>query len=342
MKVGEVREKLKEYDQAALIEMFVAAYKLLPKYAKETEMDPIIQNGIPSGKERKAKQEAPVDFDALEAEILEFVEDAYQQNYFAPNRKIPKSKRPKWRFMVKDYIKKLQKIPEGDANFRRSCELLLKLYSMLCYACSFYLFSTDDPFRSVGITQPELYHLMAARTFQTGWTEANAREMIRAAAFCGLSRECLHAYLYSELMGLLKIPDTKKLIIEQAELMLKEEEEKLAELKRQKKRAYDSSHREFEHRENIGELNELIAGVYVSMRETEKAVKSFWKYTQEREGEISLYVLLRVIGRFGDAADWKLAYEDGLKRKIEPRKPLQKIYHDMCEKAAENSEEKRK
>ena len=52
--------------------------------------------------------------------------------------------------------------------------------------------------------------------------------------------------------------------------------------------------------------------------------------------------MLRVIGRFGDAADWKLAYEDGLKRKIEPRKPLQKIYHDMCEKAAENSEEKRK
>ena len=31
MKVGEVREKLKEYDQAALIEMFVAAYKALPK-----------------------------------------------------------------------------------------------------------------------------------------------------------------------------------------------------------------------------------------------------------------------------------------------------------------------
>ena len=153
MKVGEVREKLKEYDQAALIEMFVAAYKLLPKYAKETEMDPIIQNGIPSGKERKAKQEAPMDFADLEAEILEFVEDAYQQNYFIPNRKIPKSKRPKWRFMVKDYMKKLQKIPERDEHFERSCELLLKLYSMLCYGCSYYIFSTDDPFRSVGITQ---------------------------------------------------------------------------------------------------------------------------------------------------------------------------------------------
>ena len=35
MKVGEVREKLKEYDQAELIEMFVAADKLLPKYVKE-------------------------------------------------------------------------------------------------------------------------------------------------------------------------------------------------------------------------------------------------------------------------------------------------------------------
>ena len=342
MKVGEVREKLKEYDQAALIEMFVAAYKLLPKYAKETEMDPIIQNGIPSGKERKAKQEAPVDFDALEAEILEFVEDAYQQNYFIPNRKIPKSKRPKWRFMVKDYMKKLQKIPERDEHFERSCELLLKLYSMLCYGCSYYIFSTDDPFRSVGITQPELYRLVAARTFQTGWTEKNAREMIKAAAFCGLSRECLHEYLYMELSGILKIPDTKELIIEQAGLLLQEEEEKLAELNRQKKYAYDSSHREFEYRENIKELNELITGLYVTMRETEKAIKSFWKYTEERNREISLYILLRVIDRFGDDADWKLAYEDGLKRRIKPREVLREKYRNLCEKDAEALEENRK
>ena len=52
MKVGEVREKLKEYDQAELIEMFVAAYKLLPKYVKETEMDPVILDGLPSREER--------------------------------------------------------------------------------------------------------------------------------------------------------------------------------------------------------------------------------------------------------------------------------------------------
>ena len=339
MKVGEVREKLKEYDQAALIEMFVAAYKLLPKYVKETEIDPVIQNGLPSREERKAKQEAPMEFADLEAEILEFVEDAYQQNYFAPNRKIPKSKRPKWRFMVKDYIKKLQKIPEGDEHFERSCELLLKLYSMLCYGCNYYIFSTDDPFRSVGIAQPELYRLVAARTFQTGWTEKNAREMIKAAAFCGLSRECLHEYLYMELIGLLKIPDTKELIIEQAERLLQEEMEKLEELKRQKKRAYDFGHREFEYKENIGELNELITAVYVSMRETEKAVKNFWKYTKERDPEISLYILLRVIDRFGDDADWKMAYEDGLRRKIKPRKLLQEIYHDLCEEGAEEKTE---
>lgn len=339
MKVGEVREKLKEYDQAELIEMFVAAYKLLPKYVKETEMDPVILDGLPSREERKAKQDAPVDFEALEAEILEFVEDAYQQNYFAPNRKIPKSKRPKWRFMVKDYIKKLQKVPEGDEHFERSCELLLKLYSMLSHGCNSYIFSTDDPFRSVGMTQPELYHLVAARIFQTGWTEKNAREMIKAAAFCGLSRECLHEDLYMELIGLLKIPDTKDLIIEQTELLLREEAEKLAELKQQKKRAYDSGYREFEYGENIEELNELITGLYVTMRETEKAIRSFWKYTKEREREVSLYVLLRVIDRFGDDADWKLAYEDGLKRKIKPRKLLQEIYHDLCEKGAEEKTE---
>ena len=142
-----------------------------------------------------------------------------------------------------------------------------------------------------------------------------------------------------ELIGLLKIPDTKDLIIEQAELLLREEAEKLAELKQQKKRAYDSGYREFEYGENIEELNELITGLYVTMRETEKAIRSFWKYTKEREREVSLYVLLRVIDRFGDDADWKLAYEDGLKRKIKPRKLLQEIYHDLCEKGAEEKTE---
>ena len=70
-----------------------------------------------------------------------------------------------------------------------------------------------------------------------------------------------------------------------------------------------------------------------------KAIRSFWKYTKEREREVSLYVLLRVIDRFGDDADWKLAYKDGLKRKIKPRKLLQEIYHDLCEKGAEEKTE---
>ena len=39
----------------------------------------------------------------LELELEEFLSDAYAQNYFAPNRFVPKSERPKWRFKVKRF-----------------------------------------------------------------------------------------------------------------------------------------------------------------------------------------------------------------------------------------------
>ncbi len=72
------------------------------------------------------------------------------QNYFAPNRVIPKNQRPKWRFMVKNFIKELEKIPPDSENFAESVQLMDQLYALICLARNVYLFSTDDPFRSIG------------------------------------------------------------------------------------------------------------------------------------------------------------------------------------------------
>ena len=52
----------------------------------------------------KKKKGSAVSFEELEREMEIFFENAYAQNYFAPNRVIPKSQRPKWRFMVKNFI----------------------------------------------------------------------------------------------------------------------------------------------------------------------------------------------------------------------------------------------
>lgn len=62
-------------------------------------------------------------------ELRNLIENVYAQNYFAPNRVIPKSQRPKWRFMVKGFIKGLEKIPAEDENYTRAVKLLTDLFS---------------------------------------------------------------------------------------------------------------------------------------------------------------------------------------------------------------------
>src|SRR5260370_33530016 len=119
-------------------------------------MDELMKNPAASragAKQAKALAQS-VDIDELEAELGEFLTDAYAQNYFAPNRFVPKSERPKWRFKVKRFFKEINATVVEPGSTEKASDLLENLYQMLCYACDFVLFSAYDPFQSAGITQP--------------------------------------------------------------------------------------------------------------------------------------------------------------------------------------------
>ncbi len=153
MKIQELRQLVSTAERSTVEKAFAETYKMLTKSKKE-EADLVIA-AILAGKDTKTekKNKAVVPFEALEAEINLFLNNAYAQNYLAPNREVPKSQRPKWRFMVKNYIKELEKLsPEAD-NYAKSVTLLTALYRMLRYACNYYLFSTEDAFRSIGWQQ---------------------------------------------------------------------------------------------------------------------------------------------------------------------------------------------
>lgn len=150
MKVQELRNLLGTSERAHLEKAFVECYKQLRKGQKE-EIDPILTT-ILEGKEMNPKAKgSPVDFAQLEQQINEFIRNANALNYFIPNRTIPKSQRPKWRFLVKNYIKELAKIPADSENHEKSVKLLSDLYGLICEACNVYIFSTEDPFRSIGM-----------------------------------------------------------------------------------------------------------------------------------------------------------------------------------------------
>lgn len=108
MKVSELQSLLENYHDKQLREIVVALYKAIPRRIREENQlneflkDPDSYPG--KGKRSKKKEKIP-DIKFLESEIEEFLTHAYDQNYLAPNRIIPKRERRKWRFKVTGFTR---------------------------------------------------------------------------------------------------------------------------------------------------------------------------------------------------------------------------------------------
>lgn len=210
MKVQELRDMIKGSDRALVEKAFVESYKQLTKRQKE-DADDLIRAVLSGENAGTGQKKETVSFQELSAEIKTFLENAKAGNYYIPNRIIPKSQRPKWRFHVKRYIKELEKIQTESEYYQEAVNLLRDIYSLLCTACNFYLFSTEDPFRSVGWAQNELYRLLVSKTFADGYTRENIMAMSVAACTGGISRISLYYDQELELVSLLRISDVKKM-----------------------------------------------------------------------------------------------------------------------------------
>lgn len=171
MRVTELRKLLEKYNKDDLSKMMIELYKAIPKKVRdEKAIDMMLedfQQYKEAGKIKRSKAKH-VDLNDLEQEITELIQNAYKQNYIAPNRYVSKKERPKWRFKVKSYIKQLQQIPVEGNEGKRATDLLEKLYEMLCYGCGYYIFNTDNPFRSIGMEQVELFDIILKRKFSMG------------------------------------------------------------------------------------------------------------------------------------------------------------------------------
>ncbi|HIS07233.1 MAG TPA: hypothetical protein IAC99_06145, partial [Candidatus Choladocola avistercoris] len=226
MKVQELRQMLSSAERSRVEKAFVESYKQLKKYQKE-EADILIRDILSGQSEKSGVKKEKQSFAELEAQIETFLENAKAGNYYAPNRVIPKSQRPKWRFLVKGYIKELEKIVPGSEHYERTSVLLREIYALLCEACNYYLFSTEDAFRSVGWRQDELFHLLVSKTFGSGFSKDNVTEMTVMACTGGLSRESLYYEQQAVLLSELKTSDVKYMAMETAKKEIRERKEKL-------------------------------------------------------------------------------------------------------------------
>lgn len=250
----------------------------------------------------------------LKSKIDLFVDYAYKQYYFAPNNYIPKKERPKWRFKVKAYIKDLQSVPYEGIEGGIATKLLLDLYNMLCYSIVYCIFSTDNPFNSVGIEQHTLMDIILKRILSNGVTADTINSAIKATVGNKAGEFCIF-----ELRDNLNNPDAKTIAIEQSKIIFEEYKSKSG------GKSYTVESYTYEDRLNA--ITKFITLLYFDLCEYDEAIKYFnMNYRHHDKSEVfdELLDLIKAC----DLLDlWISIYEKAVSRKVKPSEHLVKEYN---------------
>ncbi|MDV3429606.1 MAG: hypothetical protein LIR50_21765 [Bacillota bacterium] len=331
MLISELRDLIKSYKDENLRLIISEMYKSMPKKLREEkDIDTLLQDPsayIQIGKIEKVKNKQ-VNIDAMQREINRFIEYAYKQCYCVPNNMVRKNERPKWRFKVKTYVRDLQEISIDSREGSIATELLLKLYEMLSYACGYYIFNTDNPFRSVGIEQTSLLETVIARRLGCGINQDNIKSVINLVINSIPDRETLHSSLICTLIMNLKSSDSKEIAVEQCKQIIKELQ-KPKQASSKKSWSMDSS--DYQREEKIHNLVEMVFRINIELCEFDEAIQFFNKKYIERDAGITLYVLLELLWEYELKELWMQEYEKALKNGVKPREKLINMYEYIQE-----------
>ena len=324
MTVAELKEELKKYNTEQLVKLIVELYKKIPKRLKEDDdIDGTIKNAETLNAPKAGKQTEKPNIAELRKQVSEFVTNAMAQNYFAPNKTVPKTKRSKWRFEVKNYIRLLTAIPVESEGGKEATELLKELYNTLSYGCNYWIFTSDDPFRSVQIDQCDFLDAVISRKLREGMTEVNLKYCIDVVINSNVDRETLHSDLLCTFINNLKITDTKEKVIEILKKLKTELEINLQ--KPLAKKYYFDNHEEYNLKEKIRNIAETVLRLYIKMYEYENGIEYFNNNYIEKDEEILKYVLFKILEEYDLKNEWIKEYESSVKR-IKLRESLQKTY----------------
>jgi len=322
MKVDELRTALSGYDAPVLKEIVVTLYKMIPKSRKESDgLDELLLN-FSKEKAKPAKKEPPVNFASLELDVETFIEYASEDLYFAPNRIVSKDKRSKWRFEVKRFIKGLIAVHGEDSE---SAALLLSdLYDMMCYACNYWILSSDNPFSAVGYEQSEFLMIVLSKIFYSGFSQESIKKAVFLTLDSNVDRQTWHLELLRVLVSALKTPDTKEMALVQCVAYAYGYSEYQAAKKVFKYSVNKDDYRASSHKNHAAELYLLLK---FSLHEYDDGIAYYWKNYKERDKEITLYCLLTYFlcdTEFDSL--WLREYERAVARGIKPRDKLREEY----------------
>lgn len=321
MKISEVRSTIDKYSEDQLRLIISELYKTIPKAVKEqNDIDGMLKDPDRLKKPRsKTRQKEAPDIEWLKYETEQFVEDAYNQYYFAPNRFVPKKDRPKWRFLVKRLYKDLLAATSADKDdMPEAARLLEKLYQLLCYSCSYILFSAYDPFQSVGVQQEEFFRRVLALKYNCEDKNTFMKNALLLMVNNSHSRDTVSEDLMEVILEFTKTPDLREMAIASCSELI---EAIKREPVRKKERWY-----EYERKHKLNDLTKMGFLCYSQLHECPKAISYFKTNYSESDREVALYALLRMLWRLNQKDYFLQEYEKAIENGIAPREILKKAY----------------
>ena len=323
MKLAELRSLISGHKSEDLQAIIVELYKKIPKKTiEEHRMDELVRDpGSYAGLAKALKSEPQRTLDELEPDIVEFVADAKNQYYFAPNSIIRKKDRPKWRFIVKRFIHDLQLAPDTPEDAAKAAELLEQLYALLCEATEHILFSTDDPFRSVGIAQERLYSIIVQMIRRDAPPKKWVAKAIALAIEHSPGRGYMHQELSLALLDHLNTAPLKELAIEEAERFLADAK---AQLRLVTKKSRDAWNKENALSSKIESLTELVLYCRFALSEYEEGAQFFLQHDPSSSREVTYFRLLLRLLRADQKDLWLRFYQQAIREGVPVRDSLLK------------------
>ncbi len=306
MKIAELRAVLKKHSKPELEFLVAELYKLVPNAKKEDyQIDQLIQKPVKEKKVIKKTLGRPIEDIAIDVKF--FHENAIAQNYLIPNKIISKKERPKWRFVVKRLFKEIIEA-EKNANATLRCgQELQVLYETLTHACAWQIFSAYDPFESVGIAQTDFFEQIVKFYRKSMDIGDFITKGIRLVIDNELNRYTLYRNLMELFIIYCETAPMKELAIEK----LKE----LWEIKNKQHAKKDSwRNEEFYKNEKLNNYTEFIFRFHGHLFNFEEAIKFFNANFIDRDAEIKLYVLIRLLFGFNE--------KDLIKRELKANKGI--------------------
>lgn len=311
MKVSELREIIKKYNEEDKEKIIVELYKRIPKKTKE---DYNIDNYIMNLNVKVEKSDKEFTIERLEKEVNYFVECAYSDLYVSPNKIISKSERSKWRFKVKNFYKKLNSFLPTTEDGKKATDLLKDLFIILSFGTHYLTFSSWNTFGAIQISQSEFLMNIVQRKLANGITDDNLSYCIELLNVKYDPQE-YHKSILISFESCLKTADARYMAIE----LLK----KQVLLWKEKYRQKDS----YENETYVNYFVECIIDIYIELCEVKNGISYFHKQYINRDKEIKEYILLEKLEEYGLYKEWILEYEKHLE-KIDYRNELKEKYKE--------------